>query len=536
MSNILKTLGKKKLQFLFLFYILLILPLLSPLAQNITREDVFLILIVNSLIFIAISILSVFFSPKFEKVAYSLLLTISLIPSAIFIAYLLFAHVLLQQNSVISLFETNPEESKEFIANYLNPWIIVGVLIYVLIPIIMIWKMKCVNPLNIKNHKWAFILPLVCIAILVSISHLSRSIYFLDFYKTFASYKIRLASEEKKISARQSTVYPVSIATADSVPQTIVVVIGESLTRHHMSLYGYPRNTNPLLSKMDNNLMVYKDVISPQAHTIPVIRSVFSLADNSHPEYFTTKPSLFELFNRAGFETYFISNQPFGGKHKTSYDVLLNLAQKTYSLNSLKKHDDVVLSELDSILTNKDKKNQLIVIHLIGNHMAYEFRYPSNFKLFDYTKDNAIADAKFRNKYAKEMIDKYDNSVAFNDFVIASIIKSLSDKEKAMMIYFSDHGEEVYETRDFAGHAYEKVSNYMCEIPFLVWISNKERFKNLTFDTQRGYSTEDFVYSLSDVASLEYKDFDCSRSLFSKDFAKKERFVGNHSYEKELRK
>lgn len=535
MSKIFSLLSKKKLQFLFLFYILLILPLLSPIAQNITRGDVFVILLVNCLIFISIAILSAFFSAKFEKIAYSILLIVSLVPSAIFLSYLLFANVLLQQNSVISLFETNPEESKEFIAYYLSPWIIIGALVYTLIPVVMIWKMKRVTPLKIKANKLAFTLSISCIILLVSMSQLSKSICFIDFYKTFASYKVRLAHEEKRINERQMLPYSVTISSADTIPQTLVLVIGESLTRHHMSLYGYQRNTNPLLSKVGENLFVYKDVVSPQVHTIPVIRSVLTLSDEENPDFFTEKPSLFELFNRAGFETYFISNQSFGGQNKTSYDVLLNLAQHPTNLSTQKKHDEIVLGDLKNILAEKQDKNRLIVIHLIGNHMAYEFRYPKQFNLFNHTKDNAVADAKYRNTLAKNIIDKYDNSVAYNDYIIDSVIKSLAKEPKASMIYFSDHGEEIYNMREFAGHAYEKISSYMCEIPFMVWVSDKSQYDSLVFDVNRPYSTGDVMYSISSIAGLKYEDYDSTKSVFSKDFKVKNRLVGEYSYEDKIR-
>lgn len=534
MKSVLNTLKKKKLQFLFLFYILLILPLLSPMAQNLSQNDVFLIIFVNGLIFSFISILSVYFTGKFEKVAYCVLLVFSLIPTAIFMSYLLFAQVLLQENSVISLFETNPEESKEFIGNYLNPWIVAGVLLYVFIPVIMIWKMKKTPQIKIKNNFLPFFASVICLIVIFSVGKLSSSIYTFNFYKTFALYKVRLANEEKGILKRQTIDYPVSLTAGDSIPQTLIVVIGESLTRHHMSLYGYERNTNPLLSGVEN-LHVYKDIVSPQVHTIPVIRSVFSLSEKSHPEYFTEKPSLFEVFNRAGFETFFISNQPFGGKSKTSYDVVLNLAQNKYSLSQEKKNDEVVLGKLHEILGRNDKKNKLIVIHLIGNHMAYEFRYPKNFEVFDNLKDGLVADAKYRNAAAKKMIDRYDNSVLYNDSIVYEVIQQIKDQPKAGMLYFSDHGEELYDLRDFAGHAYEKFSHFMCEIPFMLWISNPEKYPELEFDTQRPYSTVDVMQSISDIAGLRYKDFDATKSIFSSSFKPKERFVGEYSYEKETR-
>ncbi|WP_165021368.1 sulfatase-like hydrolase/transferase [Dysgonomonas sp. ZJ279] len=538
MNQLLDILKHKKLQFFFLFYILLLLPILSPLAENISILDKLAIFLVCGLLFMSISILSVFISSKSEKIIYSILLTISIIPGAIFLSYLLFAHVLLEQNSVTSLFETNPEESKEFVAYYLSIWVIVGVLVYTAIPIVMICKMKSFKRLKVKDHKAIFILSIIVLISIVGINRVSRSVYFINFYKTFVSYKLRVSYEIKTIKERQNQPFEVKVTHQDSLPQTIVIVIGESLTKRHMSLYGYARNTNPLLSNLVKNdqLHVYTDVVSPQVHTIPVMRSLLTMSDLEHPEYFTKYPSLFELFNRADYDTYLISNQEFSEKYRSSYDVLLTLAKNKYNVAQHKQHDDVVLDTFHEILDNQTIKNRLIVIHLIGNHMAYEFRYPKEYIVFNNANDNLVDTAIFRDKQAKKTIDKYDNSVLYNDFIINSVIKSLEglQNQKTAMIYLSDHGEELYDYREFAGHAYEKVSPPMCEIPFMVWMSDnyKKNRSDLVLDINRPYSTQDFIYTISDMSGLEYEGYDDSRSLFSTHFEPKERFVGEKKYTK----
>lgn len=534
-EQIYKMLGKKRLQILFLFYVLLILPLLSPLAQNIPCEKVVLIMVANIILFLAVLFLSMFLSPKGEKIIFTLLLIFAMIPGAMLLGYLLFARVLLEQNSITSLFETNTEESKEFVMYYLNIWVVVGVLLYIILPIIMIWRMKSVRPLPIRKHTVMFAVAAVIIMCIIFVSRLSQSVYFINFYNTFVTYKIRLYNENKHIPQRQYLPYEVKSQLSDDESETLVVVIGESLGKHHMQLYGYGRETNPLLSAKGDSIIVFKDVVSPQVHTIPVIRSVLSLSEREHPEYFIDKPSLFELFNRAGYETYFISNQPFGGKYQSSYDVLLNLAKNKYSLSGKDQNDGVVLSQLNDILSSSQSKHKLIVIHLIGNHMAYKFRYPQEFNTFDNNKHPFIEETSFRNKEAIRAMDEYDDSVLYNDYVISKVIDQLNaDKStKSAMVYFSDHGEELYDFRNFAGHAYEKVSTYMCEIPFIVWMSEgyKSKYNHLVIDPKRAFSTGNFLYSLSDLAGLQYSDFDSKKSLFSNKYSPDDRYVGDIKYQ-----
>ncbi|MDR1746406.1 MAG: phosphoethanolamine transferase [Tannerella sp.] len=517
------------MQLFFLGYILLLVPLLSLIAQNIPVGALLPGILVSFGLLVVIFMLSSFMTTKGIRIFYSALLAITLVPGAVLLGYLLFAKVLLSDGSITTLFETNAEESKEFIAYYMSPWVTLGISLYILCPVVMICKMKHIAFRRITEHRNSFIGCVALLLLFLAIEPVAQRIYFVDFYRIFANYKIRTLLEDKTIADRQARPFRVTVSEYHA-PHTLVLVIGESLSRHHMSLYGYERDTNPLLSAQRQNLKVYRDVISPQVHTIPVIRSIFTFADHAHPEYLTERPSLFELFNRAGYETFMIDNQPLS-EINSSYEPLLKLADHAINLSDVNQPDEIVLSALQQAL--KSDRRKLIVIHLMGSHAVYKFRYPASFERFDY-RMQPLAEKNFEpNVLAQTTTDQYDNSVLYNDYVISSMIKMLeSSKESAAMVYFSDHGEEVYDFRDFAGHVYEKASVYMCEIPLLVWMSEsfRKRRKDLVFDESRPYSTADMLYSLSDIAGMDYKDFDRSRSLFSAFFTRHERQIGEMSY------
>ncbi|NDV68368.1 sulfatase-like hydrolase/transferase [Dysgonomonas sp. 25] len=535
MKDIFQVLKKKKLQSFFLFYILLLLPILTPLAENYSWMDKLLLVVVCLLLFMAISVICVFVSPRTEKIIYSVMLVFAIIPGSIFLSYLLFAHVMLEQNSVMSLFETNPEESKEFLANYMNVWVIVGTLAYAAVPIVMICRMKRYTPLKARFYKGHIIVSVLIIVAIVSLARVARSVYFINIYRTFITYKVRVHHEKKTIRARQSEPFDIRTIYADTIPQTIVVVIGESLTKDHMSLYGYQRKTNPLLEQYtDSFLLVYREVISPQVHTIPVMRAALSMAEPDYPEYFEERPSLIELYNRLGFETYMITNQAFSEKCHSSYDILLTLAKHKYNFAPKKQYDEIVFTAFDEIMESDKGKDKFILIHLIGSHMAYEYRYPYTFDTFDYEEDGLIEEKPFRKTKEKRMIDNYDNSVLYNDYIVDRMIRQLQEESpNAMLLYFSDHGEELYDYRKFAGHVYEKVSPPMCEVPFLLWMSSyfRDKRSGLVFDAYRPYSTGDFIYSMSDISGMRYEGFDSKRSIFSPDFEPKERFVDEKAYD-----
>ena len=94
---------------------------------------------------------------------------------------------------------------------------------------------------------------------------------------------------------------------------------------------------------------------------------------------------------------------------------------------------------------------------------------------------------------------------------------------------FSDHGEDVFETMDMAGHNETNGSKPMYEIPFILWRSNK--FKNdsskFIFNTNRKSSTEDLLFTLSDLSNITFKEFDSSKSLVNEKFIEKKRLLSN---------
>jgi glucan phosphoethanolaminetransferase (alkaline phosphatase superfamily) len=98
---------------------------------------------------------------------------------------------------------------------------------------------------------------------------------------------------------------------ASDLDATVILVLGESTSRHHMALYGYPRDTTPNLSAITSELAVFDDVISSHSSTVesllPALTVPLSaLEAGARPE----RPiSIVQLANAAGFETHWLSNQ-----------------------------------------------------------------------------------------------------------------------------------------------------------------------------------------------------------------------------------
>jgi len=296
-----------------------------------------------------------------------------------------------------------------------------------------------------------------------------------------------------------------------------------------MSLYGYKRNTNPLLKRIENELWRFNDISSPSMQTDPCLKKVLTFANVDFPHYYYQKPSVIDLFKALDFRTYWIKNAydiPSG-----IYKNISKTSDEYIDLNFVKQ-DASVLSPLQTILEKKNEPNQFIIIHLTGSHLPYRMRYPKSFDVF---KDKSTIQSVVKEQLTLEQIQRineYDNTVLYNDSVIYSIIELVKRKgNDAYILYFPDHGEEVFDTDIHSGRGVNYVTSNMFQIPLIVWLSDSFRAKTTqVVQLDRPYSTEDIIHSILDLSTIRYPDYDSTRSLFSKSFQARPRYVNGKVY------
>src|SRR5690625_5738100 len=100
-----------------------------------------------------------------------------------------------------------------------------------------------------------------------------------------------------------------------------------------MQLYGYKKETNPLMMEIKEELFIFDSVISPHVHTILSLEKMLSLANYDQPKP-TENASIIQLANQAGFTTYWISNQRPIGIHESVATNISRAADKKYFLTS----------------------------------------------------------------------------------------------------------------------------------------------------------------------------------------------------------
>jgi len=163
--------------------------------------------------------------------------------------------------------------------------------------------------------------------------------------------------------------------------------------------------------------------------------------------------------------------------------------------------------------------------------MKYQYRYPEQYNHFnnqDGTQSALSADKM-------QLINEYDNAVRYNDHVVYELIHRLqgsTQKQQSLLVYFSDHGEDVYDTKPFTfqGRNEGKPTYPMYAIPFIVWHSPNWQLADKLADPEirnRQYDNADFIYTWSDLLGLSYDRFKDDESLLSKRFSRDSILVGN---------
>lgn len=307
---------------------------------------------------------------------------------------------------------------------------------------------------------------------------------YLAFERNAASENYREASRDFKFEARSE-----HSATA---PEVYVMVVGETARAHNFSLYGYPRNTNPLLSKTPG-IKAFPNVTTQSNTTHKSVPMLLSAASAEDFERLFHEKGILAAFKEAGFHTVFISNQL---PNHSFIDFLGEQADEHYFLKKEdasqgNHYDEDLLQKLDEILPLADASSSahyhyryrklFVVLHSYGSHFNYQERYPRSFAYF---KPDSRSEAKSENR--RDLLNAYDNTIRYTDYILHGIIERLQKWEgvqaktdgvycqpTSAMLYTSDHGENIFDDeRSLFLHAAPKASDYELHVPFIIWTSD----------------------------------------------------------------
>src|SRR3990167_374096 len=347
---------------------------------------------------------------------------------------------------------------------------------------------------------------------------------FITFYDLWAEQKkIQQAfSLNNKFNFQAKQITPIY----ERQKEVYVLVIGETSRRENWQLNGYLRKTNPRLSQQTNIVnFSYFLSVSTETRTAMPMMLTRKPAERVYSFNFNEK-SVISAFKEAGFKTYWLSTQQRFGAFDTSTSVYAKEADQLMFLNNA---DYKHAGELDSILvpalariTQRNEQKQFIVLHTLGSHYNYVHRYPEQFNQFQPSLNKRESYSLQNSKFKKELLNSYDNSILFTDFVLNNIIETLKKQNiQAFILYSSDHGEDLFdEGCQQSGHGLNTAHNL--EIASFVWYSDKYAERNpkkivqLQTNQARKINQTAIFPTLLHAANISIKDDSLEKSFLKK--------------------
>ncbi|MDE7153682.1 MAG: phosphoethanolamine transferase [Muribaculaceae bacterium] len=327
----------------------------------------------------------------------------------------------------------------------------------------------------------------------------------------------------------------VDVQSAHSA-ENIIMIIGESASRGHLSAYGYPLATSPVVDSMADSLFIFTDVIGSSTGTSGNMERImtFKHDDTTFGDGYRY-PLVIDFFRKAGYRTYWLSNQERVGEMSNLSGVLNSRADMIKYVGAdnsedalLARYDEALLPELTEALTDT-AQYRFICMHLLGSHVVYSNRYPPHAAVF--TADDLLAMERNRGKLTRSMaqtVAEYDNSIRYTDYILGSVIRSVAASEQpSIVLYFSDHGENVYDKPDAPRRDAGAVT-----VPFIIYLNEAYRRQNPELSERLGstvdipFSTANVVYPLMTLSGSSAPElYDSTYDFMSDGFTRRVRYV-----------
>ncbi|MCM1489654.1 MAG: phosphoethanolamine transferase [Muribaculum sp.] len=318
----------------------------------------------------------------------------------------------------------------------------------------------------------------------------------------------------------------------------MIVIFGESADQSHLSLYGYPLPTTPCLDTMSDSLYVFRDVLASSKFTSDNMERMLTLKKDSDSDGWWRHPMLIDIMNAAGYQTFWLSNQERTGIWSNATAVMSSRAGsvkyigKTSSEDHLlQKYDADLIPELEKALSDTVNP-KWIGLHLMGSHFAYRNRYPEDRQHFSSTDIMQRRPREWMNRSKYETAADYDNSIRYTDSVVGRIFDIVAhQKQPSVVIYLSDHGENVFDDRDYNGRDLKHV-----RIPFVLYANDAYRhlnpgvMRNVEKSLSRKATSADLPHAVLSLTGTDAPEYSPTSDFLSPEYKAGVRYVGNEPW------
>lgn len=401
-----------------------------------------------------------------------------------------------------SMLATHTSEALEFLA--LHGSGLLGAMLFAVVALLpaVVVEAKLGKP-GPSHFSWRLAAVAASLLLLGTAAHANKKVRLenplLAWPLRYMAYQSQMANYAQYAAALDAASADSTVAKLHDDPRTLVLVLGESSNRMNWGLYGYARETTPRLSAMQNELLIFKDANSSDSSTQGALQRKLTPASLERPGAWTQQPDILTLARTGGYKVWWISNHVEVGDGFVSAlsrrSDVARFVNKGYG-RSETPFDEALIPELEAALASPEPR-KLIVLHTLGSHPQYNYRYPASFNRFTDTPPHMAS----RSRLVQELRNQYDNSVLYTDHVLGEVLGRLKVLKQqganVSLLFVSDHGQEVGHFSDHVGHSVQHRSGF--SVPMLAWGTSC-----LTGQTELSFSTDSLDDVLEHLLGIEY--------------------------------
>ena len=430
--------------------------------KSFTGVSIIVSLVIAMLVANAFALFLIFF---LSRLVGKILLVLFFIINAVAVYFINTYSVIIDESMIGNVLNTNYSESSSFFSIKLVLYVVfLGIL-----PSIFIIKAKIIT-VTVKKFLVSISLTLLFLLTL-AFANASNWLWIDKNSKTLGglampwSYAVNIPlfyihqfkKNEKEILLPDATI-------KDNQKSVVILVIGESARSENFSLYGYPKNTNPLLSKIPN--VSHFNATSDATYTTAGVKSIVE-HENTDELYEILPNYLYRNNVDVIWRTTNWGEPPVHIKNYQNREALMPNCKGDGC-----DYDGILLSGLKEQILASKKNKILIVLHTSTSHgPTYSKKYPAQFEIFKPVCNSV----ELGNCSHTELVNAYDNTIVYTDYLLANVIEDLKQLQeyKSAMIFVSDHGESLGENNLYMHGLPRSIApKQQYEIPFIVWTSD----------------------------------------------------------------
>lgn len=260
-------------------------------------------------------------------------------------------------------------------------------------------------------------------------------------------------------------------------PWNVVVVLVDTLRADRMSLYGYERETTPVLDRLDAT--VFENVTSQAACTFPSVNSILT---SRHPFQFLGRartdlptrrdmsmrpeiPTLGEMLQARGYATAAVSASPIVRNRPTETNRGGGFAQGFDEFHEdCFEQDAACINRAAFKILDRTDKPSFLYLHYMEPHNPYQppATHPRRFATFEsdrwFIRDGelrpiarwmkGLLELEMRGQDWANLWSLYDEEILYFDSQFEVLIEGLRKRrllDRTILVLLSDHGEELYD-------------------------------------------------------------------------------------------